>query len=82
MGNTLTKDEIVKAWECCGKNEREKTGKYCDECPAHNKPYSEGIHGCLDYLTQCSTKCLKESNETDWVFLILLGFYKGGNNNE
>lgn len=60
MGNALTKNEIIKAWECCGKNEREKTAKYCEECPAHNKPYPEGIHGCLDYLTQCSIKCLKE----------------------
>ena len=46
----MTDNEIIKALECCKKNEKHSTCEYCKECPASWCDLKDNEDNCYDVL--------------------------------
>ena len=46
----MTDNEIVKALECCRKNEKQNTAEYCLKCPFSKCDLGKDEDSCIDAL--------------------------------
>lgn len=59
----MKKEDVLKALECCGKNEREGTNIYCDVCPATSRDFRGKFHGCLDAITSYAIEIINNQEK-------------------